>query len=172
MRPDGGQILARSRGNVWHIDGQVGGRVGVVEDITASKASEEARRVAEQRYRTLLALAPEAILTVDEEFQILEFNPGAERIFGYSAEEAIGQRLTMLLPEPFRSRHDDYMHGFGAGSTSAARPMAARASVQGLTKDGEAFPCEVSILRETVDGKPLYTAILRKVADRVVSSGG
>lgn len=167
LRPDGSHILARSRGDVWHIDGKVGGRVGVIEDITASRAAEEARRVAEQRYRTLLALAPEAILTVDDTLRIVEFNPGAERTFGYTAEEIIGEPLTKLLPESFRGTHDELVRGFGAGASSAARPMAARSTVQGLTKDGEPFPCEVSILRETVEGKPLYTAILRSTAGRV-----
>ncbi len=166
VRPDGSTVWARSRGNVWRIDEKVGGRVGIVEDVTAVHEAERARAAAERRYRTLLSLAPEAILSVDEDLKIVEFNPGAERIFGYAQDEAVGQPLSMLIPVSSRDAHGGYMRNFGSGAATAARPMASRSEVRGVRKGGEEFACESSIIRETVDDKPLFTAILRDVSDR------
>ncbi|RYG39459.1 PAS domain S-box protein [bacterium] len=169
LRLDGSVIWVRSQGDVWRQDGAIGGRVSMVEDVTAAHEAERGRIEAEQRYRTLLSLAPEAILSVDEEIRILEFNPGAERIFGYAAEEVIGNPLAMLLPDGFRDSHEARVRGFGAGSVVSARPMASRSAVHGLRKNGEEFPCEASIIRQTVNGKPLFTAILRDISDRVAA---
>ncbi|RYG48224.1 PAS domain S-box protein [bacterium] len=167
LRTDGSIIWVRSQGDVWRQDGEIGGRVSIVEDVTSAHAAERGRIEAEQRYRTLLALAPEAILSVDESIQIIEFNPGAERMFGYSAHEVIGEPLAMLLPFDFRGSHEDFVRRFGAGSTVSARPMASRSAVHGLRKNGQEFPCEASIIRQTVEGRPLFTAILRDISDRV-----
>lgn len=166
VRPDGGVIWVRSRGDSWYEGGKIAGRVSLIEDVTATHEAERARAEAESRYRTLLALAPEAILSVDEEVRVVEFNPGAERMFGYEADEVIGEPLAILLPESFRPAHLAYVKGFGAGATAAARPMASRSQVRGLRRSGEEFPCEASIMRQLVNGRPLYTAILRDISGR------
>jgi PAS domain S-box-containing protein len=170
LRDDGSVVWVRSRGDAWRQEGKIGGRVSVIENITAAHLAEVALQESERRYKTLLALAPEAIISIDEDQRITEFNPGAERMFGYSADEAIGELMTMLLPTSFRGSHEAYVRGFGAGTTTAARPMASRSAVHGLRKNGEEFPCEASIMRETAHGKTLYTAILRDISDRVASS--
>lgn len=166
VHPDGRTIWIRSRGDAWHEGGKVGGRVSLIEDITATHEAERARAEAESRYKTLLALAPEAIISVDEEMTVVEFNPGAERMFGYVAEEIIGEKLSVLLPASVRPSHDAYVQGFGSGTTAAARPMASRSQVCGLRNTGEEFPCEASIMRQMVKGRPLFTAILRDITDR------
>ncbi len=169
VRPDGRMIWVRSRGDAWMDGEKIGGRVSLIEDVTATHEAERARAEAESRYKTLLALAPEAIISVDEEMMVIEFNPGAERMFGYASEEIIGERLAILLPTSVRPSHDAYVYGFGAGTTAAARPMASRSQVCGLRKSGEEFPCEASIMRQMVRGRPLFTAILRDITDRTSS---
>ncbi len=170
IRPDGNTIWIRSHGDAWHDGERIGGRVSLIEDITAAYEAERARDETESRYRTLLSLAPEAIISVNENLRIVEFNPGAENVFGYSAEEVIGELLTMLLPASFRDSHDTHIRNFGAGTTAAARPMASRSEVRGLRRNGEEFPAEASIMRQIVGGKPLFTAILRDVSGRVSKS--
>ena len=133
-----------------------------------------------QRYETLKALkesklkfygildiADDAIISVDENQSIQLFNQGAERIFGYSAAEVIGQPLDILLPESVRGVHQGYIQRFGQ-SDSAARKMSERqgAVVAGQRKNGEKFAAEASISKLQVGDNKLFTVILRDTSDR------
>jgi PAS domain S-box-containing protein len=112
-----------------------------------------------------LAISADAVIAVDEEQQIIFFNEGAERIFGWTASEVGGQYLAMLLPERFRSTHRGHVHGFGAAH-GRARLMGERQEISGLRKSGEEFPAEASIQRMEIDGKNIYAAVLRDVSAR------
>ena len=112
-----------------------------------------------------LAISADAVIAVDEEQQIIFFNEGAERIFGWTASEVGGQYLAMLLPERFRSTHRGHVHGFGAAH-GRARLMGERQEISGLRKSGEEFPAEASIQRMVIEGKQIYAAVLRDVSAR------
>jgi len=112
-----------------------------------------------------LAISADAVIAVDDEQRIIFFNEGAERIFGYTAEEVGGQYLAMLLPERFRATHRGHVEGFGAAH-GRARVMGERQEISGLRKSGEEFPAEASIQRMEIDGHQVYAAVLRDVSAR------
>jgi PAS domain S-box-containing protein len=120
------------------------------------------------RLAGLLDSAMDAIVTVDEAQRIVMYNRAAERIFGWTAAEALGRPLAMLLPERFRGAHADHLTRFGATGVTSRR-MSGSSVVFGLRKDGDEFPVDASISQlQTPEGK-LYTVILRDVTERVRS---
>lgn len=124
-----------------------------------------ARRVASE-LSGLIAIAADAIITVDDEQRIRIYNDGAERIFGWTHDEVIGQPLDMLIPERLREIHSRHMKAFLAGSVTA-RGMGARRSVWALRKDGVEFPTEAAISKFEIDGKHLLTVVMRDITDRL-----
>jgi PAS domain S-box-containing protein len=120
------------------------------------------------RLAGLLDSAMDAIVTVDDDQAIVMYNRAAERIFGWTAAEAIGRPLDMLLPERFRGAHREHMHRFGATGVTSRR-MSGSSVVFGLRKNGEEFPVDASISQlDTPEGK-LFTVILRDASDRVLA---
>ena len=95
-------------------------------------------------YSSFLAISADAVIAVDDEQRIIFFNEGAERIFGWAADEVGGQYLAMLLPERYRANHRGHVQGFGAAH-GRARLMGERQEISGLRKSGEEFPAEASI---------------------------
>ena len=116
-------------------------------------------------YSSFLAISADAVIAIDDEQRIIFFNEGAEKIFGWSADEVGGKYLAMLLPERYRANHRGHVHGFGAAH-GRARLMGERQEISGLRKSGEEFPAEASIQRMVVEGKDIYAAVLRDVSAR------
>ena len=117
-------------------------------------------------FEQILELAADAIVTINEQQEIVHFNRGAEHIFGYVKSEVLGSNLSRLIPAQFRVNHGDYVTAFGH-SAETARLMGHRREVFGLRKDGTEFPAEASILKlDAPDGRRLYTALVRDVTDR------
>jgi PAS domain S-box-containing protein len=114
----------------------------------------------------ILAIAADAIVTVDDAQRIMNFNQGAEQIFGYCASEIIGKPLEVLLPERYRSVHEEHVRHFGQGRETARR-MGHRQEIFGRRKNGEEFPAEASISRLVLpNGHTVYSAVLRDVTER------
>ncbi|HET9424869.1 MAG TPA: ATP-binding protein [Gemmatimonadaceae bacterium] len=123
-------------------------------------------RASEAKFAGILAIAADAIITVDEEERIVHFNHGAEAIFKYSADEAIGRQLDILIPRRVRGVHHEHMRRF-AHSPVQARRMGERREIYGVRRDGSEFPAEASISKlESPDG-PLYTVVLRDITERL-----
>ncbi|HEU4585440.1 MAG TPA: ATP-binding protein [Gemmatimonadaceae bacterium] len=131
----------------------------------APPTAPESAVLPEALYRGIIAISADAIICVDRAQRMILFNQGAERIFGYSADEVIGKPLELLLPARYRTAHGRYLQAFG-GSNVAARQMGERGQIFGLRKDGEEFPAEASISRVEVDGNAFYTAVLRDISER------
>jgi PAS domain S-box-containing protein len=113
----------------------------------------------------IIAISADAIISTDAEQRIIRFNRGAEEIFGFSAQEMIGQPLEVLLPARFRDTHHQHVHKFGH-SPVAARRMGERRPIAGVRKNGEEFPAEASISRLEIDGEMIFTVVLRDITDR------
>ena len=116
-------------------------------------------------YSSFLAISADAVIAIDDEQRIIFFNEGAEKIFGWSADEVGGKYLAILLPERYRANHRGHVQGFGAAH-GRARLMGERQEISGLRKSGEEFPAEASIQRMVVEGKEIYAAVLRDVSAR------
>ncbi|MCL6436237.1 MAG: response regulator [Leptolyngbyaceae cyanobacterium HOT.MB2.61] len=128
---------------------------------------EEALRVSQARFAGILDIADDAIISTDGRQRITLFNRGAEKIFGYTVQEAIGQPLDLLLPVRFVEVHRQHVKDFGQ-SSSEARRMGERREIFGRRKNGEEFPAEASISKLQLKEEIIYTVILRDTSDRKV----
>lgn len=146
-------------------DGAVIAIIAEARDTAMAADVEHELRLSEARFAGIVNIASDAIISTDENFTIVHFNRGAEAIFGYSAAEALGRPLDILIPERFRTAHRRHMHRFG-DSPVAARRMGERQEIAGLRRSGEEFPAEASISKIQVGGAMLYTVVLRDVSDR------
>lgn len=160
---------------IWHVsavEGRDGGAGALLvsgtdlSDLRSLQAQEEALRASESRFSGIVAMASDAIISIDGDYRIVLFNRGAELIFGYSAEEILGEPLDRLLPLRSRDVHRRHVEAFDAGSVPARR-MAERQAIRGVRKNGEEFPAEASILKLTVGEERRFTVMLRDASDRV-----
>ena len=113
----------------------------------------------------ILAIATDAIISIDDAHRITLFNHGAEQIFGYAGEEILGQKLDVLLPEKHRPNHNRHIQEF-TRSEAISRRMAERGTIAGRRKNGEEFPAEASISKVESGGKVISTVVLRDVTER------
>ncbi|HJR65316.1 MAG TPA: ATP-binding protein [Gemmatimonadaceae bacterium] len=134
-------------------------------DITEHRAAMEALRTSEFRFASIVDIAADAIVSVDDEQVITLFNQGAERIFGYTAAEVIGKPLDLLLPPDVHEIHREHIRHFSRTGESARR-MGERSEVRGRRKNGEIFPAEASISKFDLGDRRVFTAVLRDITDR------
>ncbi|MFA5956749.1 PAS domain S-box protein [Hyphomicrobium sp.] len=112
----------------------------------------------------ILESAVAAILAIDSSGRIQNVNPAAQRMFGYSAAEMLGQPINMLMPEPYQSQHDGYLHRHL--STGERRIIGIGREVQGLRKDGTIFPIHLSVGTFEVGGKRFFSGIINDLSAR------
>ncbi len=136
------------------------------QDITERRNNEEALRLSEARFASIVTTAMDAIVAIDELQVIRLVNPAAERMFRYGTEELIGKPLDMLLPKRYCESHRSVVDEFGR-SGATTRRMGALGTVWGLRRSGEEFPLEVSISAMRLNGSRLFTAILRDLTERL-----
>ena len=115
-------------------------------------------------FNALAEAAPDAIVCGDAYGRITYWNGAAEENFGWSADEAVGQPLTLIIPERFRHMHEDGMERYLA--TGKPKIIGRPVELAGLRKDGSEFPVELSIGTWTSYGEIQFTAILRNIGDR------
>ncbi|MCH8916902.1 MAG: PAS domain S-box protein [Proteobacteria bacterium] len=123
------------------------------------------RKQAEARLSGILDIANDAVISIDESHRVILFNKGAEQIFGYGAEEVLGEPIEMLMPSHARENHRGDVKNFAEGA-EVARQMGDRREVAGRRKDGTEFPGEASISKLDLDGSQIFTVILRDVTER------
>jgi PAS domain S-box-containing protein len=127
---------------------------------------EQERHASDAMFAGILAIAADAVVTVDESYRIIHFNKGAEEIFGWPPNEVLGQPLNSLLPDRFRERHNSFIDEFGR-SAEPARRMGHRREVAGRRRDGSEFPAEASISKlDLPGGRRVFTAVVRDITER------
>jgi PAS domain S-box-containing protein len=120
----------------------------------------------EGRLAGVIQSAMDAILTVDEQQNILLFNAAAEKMFRCPAAEALGQPLTRFIPQRFHAAHAGHIHKF-ADTGVTSRAMGSKNALWALRADGQEFQIEASISQVVTGGRKLFTVILRDVTERV-----
>lgn len=123
-----------------------------------------AHRSSEAHLRSILATVPDAMVVIDEIGVILSFSAAAEKMFGYTEAEVLGENVSMLMPSPDRERHDGYLANYrrsgekkiiGIGRITNAR-----------RRDGNTFPIELSIGEASVDDQRIFTGFIHDITQR------
>ena len=146
-------------------EGRVVGASAIGRDITNTRSVEAALRSSEERYRSIIDSAMDAILVIDGRGRIEEFNVAAERMFGFASQDVIGHNVNILMPQPYQGGHDQYIGRYLA--TGEKRIIGIGREVTGRRKDGSTFPVHLSVGEMTIDGEPKFTGILHDLTTRV-----
>lgn len=137
----------------------------VVHDITERKRAEAALRRSDARHRAILEAALDCIVTMDGDGRVIEFNPAAERTFGYRKRDVFGRPLAdLIIPPGLRQAHRDGLARHRA--TGEHKVLGHRIEMRAVRSDGSEFPVEVAITKIPGDTEELYTGYLRDITDR------
>ena len=128
------------------------------------KRAEEALRESEAKARAVLETTVDGIITIGEEGYIESFNQAAEEIFEYAEEEVLGKNINILMPEPYRSEHDSYLKSYL--ETGRRQIIGIGREVEGRRKDGSVFPMDLAVSEVQLNGRRLFTGIVRDISER------
>lgn len=160
----GGEKWIRARAGLIRDDnGGARHLSGIFLDIDQEKQVEEALRTRETHLRSILQTIPDAMIVIDGRGIMQLFSTAAERLFGWSEHEAIGQNVSVLMPEPDRSRHDSYIARYR--TTSDPHIIGIGRIVTGKRRDGTTFPMHLSIGEMQSGGEPYFTGFVRDLTE-------
>jgi len=156
IRKDGSEFPVELSLATWFLDDKRY-YTGIIRDISE-------RKQAEQKFRSVTESAIDAIISADHTGQIISWNGAAARILGYTEEEAVGQRLELIIPERFHDAHRNGMARFTA--TGEAHVIGTTVELAARTKSGDEVPIELSLSTWTVREERYYTGIIRDIGER------
>jgi two-component system sensor kinase FixL len=133
------------------------------EDITSHKRIESALRQSQERLSAILESAAEGVVVITAEGVIETFNKAAEKMFAYTAEEALGQDVSLLLPEPYSRLHNEFVGDYMR--TGEGRVIGIGREVVGRRKDGSLFPMYLAVSEVHNERHRLFTAMIHDVTD-------
>ncbi len=168
-RVEAGDLTARA--GIQKAGGEIALLAAAFDAMTASLQDWEARLVdaerkaVEERFRGLLDIAADAIISVDESGRIVLFNKGAEELFGYRADEILGSSLNDVMPARFANTYSQQIRGF-AHAPAGVRPIIERREIEARRRDGTTFAAEATLSKSSSNGVATFTLILRDVSER------
>ncbi|MBV8317624.1 MAG: PAS domain S-box protein, partial [Planctomycetaceae bacterium] len=145
--------------------GELKGVVLVFRDVTARRLAEEAVRASEARKDAILQSALDGIIGMDHEGRVVEFNPAAERLFGYRRDEILGRPLAELILAP--ALRERYRRGLSADLATCEGPVIGRRiEFPAVRADGAKFPAELALTRVPAAGPPQFTVFIRDLTEQ------
>src|SRR5258708_1927617 len=166
FRKDGQKIwLSLNRRSVRDDNGVEIYREGGIEDISERRRVEEALRESEARKRAILESGLDDIVTMDHKGQVVDWNPAAERTFGYLREDAIGRDMAeLIIPLSLREHH---RRGLAHYLVTGEGPVLGKhLELSAIRSDGSEFPIELAIIRIESEGSPMFTGYIHNITDR------
>lgn len=128
------------------------------------RSAVEDLRAREAHVNSILATVPDAMVVIDEKGLIQSFSLTAERLFGWTGAEVQGRNVSMLMPNPYRDQHDDYLDRYKA--TGEKRIIGTGRVVVGERKDGSTFPMELSVGEMRSGDRRYFTGFVRDLSER------
>ena len=138
--------------------------IGTGIDVTDRVETERELSTREAELSAVLKTAIDAIVMIDENGIVQDANPATEAMFGYSAAELIGANVSLLMPEPERSAHDDYLRRYLQGGKP--KIIGVGRDVIGQRKDGSLVPVNLSVAEMQLPDRRLFTGLLHDLSDR------
>ena len=159
MRKDGTSFESMiSAAAFFDSDGTALGIVFCVEDISERKQREAVERETTERLQAIVDTAVDGIIMIDAQGSAMLFNPAAEQLFGYRANEVIGRNIKMLMPPPYADEHDGYLgHYRGTGERKI---IGVGREVVGRRKNGTTFPMHLSVGEARQYGQPIFVGVV------------
>lgn len=153
---------------VW-VEGAIAGAAVFYDDISDKAERHAALDISELRKHAILNTSLDSIVTMDHAGRIIEFNPAAERTFGYTRSEAVGNLVgDLIVPPHLRERH---FKGLARYLETGDGPVIGRrVELTAMRKDGTMFPVELAVTVIQIEDRPFFTAYLRDISDRVESA--
>lgn len=138
--------------------------LGTIRDISERKSAEQSIRYYLEYIETMMNTVLDGLITIDSEGTIHSFNLAAETIFGYSKSQVVGQNVRMLMPEPYQSEHDAYLHHYH--QTGEKKVIGLGREIKALKRDGTVFPMELGVNEMVVQGKKMFVGTIRDISER------
>ena len=162
--PDGPRTYLSVKFPLPDENGQHDALCGISKDITERRRTEEALRATSERLKAILDTAVDSIITIDDHGTMLSVNPATTHTFGYAPEELVGRNISMLMPEPDRSRHDGYLRNYL--HTGVRKVIGIGREVLGQRKDGSVFPIELAVSETVIPGGRFFTGMMKDITRR------
>ncbi|MEW5887937.1 MAG: diguanylate cyclase [Pseudomonadota bacterium] len=145
--------------------GRVIGAIETLQDVTERRRAQAAMEESEMRKSAILETALDCIITIDQEGRIIEFNPAAEKTFGYARDQAIGRPMEeLIVPPHLRERH---RRGFARHLATGRKViLGRRVEMSAVRADGSEFPVELSVSVVHIGGRPLFIGFVRDITER------
>ncbi|MCB9989725.1 MAG: PAS domain S-box protein [Rhodospirillales bacterium] len=154
----------RARGGaVKNAEGQVVRMAGSLSDITTEKLNEREAISYQKRLTAILERAADGIITINTDGIVEQYNQACEDIFGWSAEEVIGQNVSLLVPEIHKANHDSYIQNYIKTGDSGI--IGIGREVSALKKDGSSTMIYLAVSDIEIEGNRLFTAVLRDITE-------